>query len=76
MRPTALMMFSGLSLASIAACAPVPGNTYPQSALATTCDQMEGYPDCTSGHETTMTLQALQGPARSSQGLQASAHSS
>jgi hypothetical protein len=60
MRPFTVLLFSGLSLASVGACAPVPGNTYPEAALATTCDQMEGYPDCNSGQEATITAQALQ----------------
>lgn len=43
MRPVAILVFSALSLASIAACAPTAD--YQKTALAT-CPQLEGYPDC------------------------------
>jgi hypothetical protein len=66
MRPITLLLFAGLSLASLAACAPVPGNTYPKTALAQTCDRMEGYPDCHSGRESTLTREALRAPAHAS----------
>jgi hypothetical protein len=43
MRPVTVLLFSALSLASIAACAPT--TDYQKTALMT-CPQLEGYPDC------------------------------
>lgn len=45
MRALAILLLSGLSVASIAACAPT--SDYQKNALAT-CPQLEGYPDCPS----------------------------
>lgn len=68
MRPTALLLFSALSLASIAACAPLSGNAYPKTALAATCPELEGYPGCHSGQDAgaTTTLHALTAPGHAS----------
>lgn len=46
MRPIVMLLISGLYVASIAACAPVSDNQ--KIALAATCPQLEGYPDCPS----------------------------
>lgn len=61
MRPVVIVLFSGLSLASIAACAPVSGDAYPTAALANTCPELEGYPGCHSGQDAgaTVTVRSL-----------------
>jgi hypothetical protein len=46
MRSTAILLFSALSLASVAACAPLSGDQ--RTARAATCPRLEGYPDCPS----------------------------
>jgi hypothetical protein len=49
MRAIIVLLFSGLSLASIAACAPISGDAYSKAALASACPALEGYPDCHPG---------------------------
>jgi hypothetical protein len=49
MRAIIVLLFSALSLASIAACAPISGDTYSKAALASACPALEGYPDCHPG---------------------------
>jgi hypothetical protein len=51
MRAVSILLFSGLSLASIAACAPISGEAETKAALAASCPVMEGYPDCHSGED-------------------------
>lgn len=68
MRAIAIVLFSGLSLASIAACAPMSGDDYSKAALATTCPQLQGYPGCHSGQDAgaTLTAQELTAPSNAS----------
>jgi hypothetical protein len=51
MRAVSILLFSGLSLASIAACAPISGEADTKAAFAASCPAMEGYPDCHSGED-------------------------
>ncbi|HEX9466543.1 MAG TPA: hypothetical protein VGB82_28430 [Alphaproteobacteria bacterium] len=49
MRLIAFILFSGIALASMSACAPVSGNTGtlgPTGVNTTECPTLEGYPDC------------------------------
>ena len=45
------ILFSGLSLVSIAACASISGEAETKAAFAASCPALEGYPDCHSGEE-------------------------
>jgi hypothetical protein len=63
MRPIAMLLVCGLFVASIAACAPISDNQ--KIALATTCPQLEGYPDCPSQDTgATLELATTQSPTR------------
>lgn len=48
MRLIAFMLFSGIALTSISACAPVPGDTGTsrQTSVNNPCPELQGYPDC------------------------------
>ena len=63
MRPIAMLLVSGLFVASIAACAPTSDNQ--KIALAAPCPQLEGYPDCPSQDAgATLELATTQSPTR------------
>jgi hypothetical protein len=58
MRTITLLLFSGMSLASVAACSSSSGNPYGMANLAATCPEIEGYPGCHSGQDAGATMTA------------------